>query len=101
MNRIHLAYVLFHHVGLIVDASQRSAQFHAVQSAGLPMCSVDLPLVAQRARSKGECSLQCLALSDDGCCVAFNFKQDTPSCELFETVTRNFMNVKACSLYQV
>ena len=77
---------------------QRAALFSAVQSAGRTQCSPLPPLVSLRARSRLDCSLQCVGEQD---CVAFNFKQGPPlSCELFDEPTSNYTEVPGCTLYQ-
>ena len=103
MSRLHFTYVLLYNLGLIVHASQLSEQFKAVSFIGIPMCSVDPPLVTQGAGSKEECSLQCLAVSTGAGCVAFNFKQDKSKCELFDTAIRKALNIRGYSpyIYQV
>ena len=85
----------------VLDGQQRAALFCAVQSAGIKQCSPFPPLVTFRARSRLDCSDQCVAFGS-GCCVAFNFKKGTRlNCELFGDVTRNNTEVTGCALYKV
>ena len=84
----------------VLDGQQRAALFSAVQSAGRTQCSPLPPLVTLRARSRLDCSDQCAQRQDEGC-VAFNFKQGSPNCELFKELTCNNTEVLGCSLYQV
>ena len=81
---------------------QRAALFSAVQSAaGRTQCSLLPPLVTLRARSRLDCSDQCAQSQDEGC-VAFNFKQGSPSnCELINGMTSGYTEVPGCTLYQV
>ena len=81
---------------------QRAALFSAVQSAaGRTQCSPLPPLVTLRARSRLDCSDQCAQRQDEGC-VAFNFKQGSPSnCELFNELSSSYTEVQGCTLYQV
>ena len=85
-----------------VGMGRRWALFSAVQSAaGRTQCSPLPPLVTLRARSRLDCSDQCAQRQDVGC-VAFNFKQGTPSnCELFNAHLSNYTEVPGCTLYQV
>ena len=89
-------------LSLVTGQGFTSELFEAVLSSGVPKCSADPTFLTQRARSSIECSLRCLALSADGGCVAFNFKQDTLSCELFNALSGvNYANVAGCALYKV
>ena len=84
-----------------LDGQQRAALFNAVQSAaGRTQCSPLPPLVTLSARSRIECSLQCVRMP--WCCPEFNFKQSSPfNCELFSELTSNYTEVQGCTLYQV
>ena len=83
------------------SGGQRWGTFSAVQSAGRTQCSPLPPLITLRARSRLDCSDQCVQRQDEGC-VAFNFKQGSRSnCELFNELTSNYMEVQGCTLYQV
>ena len=83
-----------------LDGQQRAALFSAVQSAaGRTQCSPLPPLVTLSARSRVQCSLQCVGDED---CVACNFKQGTRlNCELFNELTCNYTEVQGCTLFQV
>ena len=93
-----LAYALCAVCTTAGAAGQRAARFSAVQSASRTQCSPLPPLVTFRARSRLDCSDQCVG---DGSCVAFNFREAKSGCELFSNLTNNYTEVPGCTLYQV
>ena len=52
-------------------ALQRSEEFSAVRSAGQTQCALDVPFIAERARSRIDCANLCLALNPAGVRLLF------------------------------
>ena len=89
------------HAVFAVGVGQRSALFKAVQPAGIKQCSSLPPLITTIARSRLDCSDQCVGYVD-GSCLAFNLRQSgSTTCELLNSLTSNYTEVPGCTLYQV
>ena len=99
-TRLEVEIIFVFLIALRAMTAQGAASFWAVQAGGSPQCSTDQPFLTQAVGNKVICSLKCAGLPC-GTCRAFNFHQDTSSCELFHLVTNNYGPRPGCTLYQV
>ena len=80
--------------------AQLSLAFSAVALGGRTQCLADPPAFTRYATSLVECPNLCYDQLR-GCCVAFNFRQDSSVCELFSEMSDNYTDVPGCNLYHV